>query len=80
MHVKLFKICDISYLSSCFLLEYYLISSACLKVATGLEIELLKDTREVHKKDLQKDFMAVKKWRKCSGFVIYFNTLKTDYL
>ena len=24
--------------------------------------------------------MAVKKWRKCSGFVMYLNTLKTDYL
>ena len=48
----------LSYLSSCFLLEYYLIL---------LEIELLKGTREVQRQDLQKDFMAVTKWRKCSG-------------
>ena len=61
----------LSYLSSCFLLEYYLIL---------LEIELLKGTREVQRQDLQKDFMAVTKWRKCSGFVMYLNTLKTDYL
>ena len=34
-------------------------------------IELLNDSREVHGQDLQKDFMAVKNSRKCSGFVIY---------
>ena len=61
----------LSYLSSCFLLEYYLIL---------LAIELLKGTKEVQRQDLQKDFMAVKKWRKCSGFVMYLNTFKTDYL
>ena len=44
---------------------------AFFQVSPGLEIELLNDSREVHRQDLQKDFMAVKNSRKCSGFVIY---------
>ena len=41
------------------------------QVSTGLEIELLNDSREVDRQDLQKDIMAEKNSRKCSGFVIY---------
>ena len=63
------KICGISYVIVVFLLKCP--SLHFFQVSTGLAIELLNDSREVHRQDLQKDFMAVKNSRKCSGSVIY---------
>ena len=61
------KICGISYIMVVFLMP----KLTFFQVSTGLAIELLNDSREVHRQDLQEDFMAVKNSRKCSGSVIY---------
>ena len=54
------KICGIS----CNMVVFLMPSLLFFQVSTGLEIELLNDSREVHRQDLQEDFMAMKNSRK----------------